>query len=204
MAPNEPKPEEATTPEAEATAESAQQAEGEKAPEAEKAPQFIDPRQARIDMLERMLGEREATLHTYIKAHKKAEADFEAFKTRLERDRDREVGAARAKLVVKLLDVEDNLERTLDAAQRTGSIEGLIEGVRMVHRMFRDRLGELGLERVDPVGQTFDPTSMEALGMVPVQDAAQDNTVVLTMRAGYRVGDQEIRPALVQVGRFLS
>lgn len=200
MAPNDPTPEE-VTPEVEATAE---QAEAEKAPEPEKAPQFVDPRQARIDMLERMLAEREATLHTYIKAHKKAEADFEAFKTRLERDRDREVGAARAKLVVKLLDVEDNLERTLDAAQRTGSIEGLIEGVRMVHRMFRDRLGELGLERVDPVGQIFDPTSMEALGMVPVPNAAQDNTVVLTMRAGYRVGDQEIRPALVQVGRFLS
>ncbi len=200
MAPNDPTPEE-VTPEVEATTE---QAEAEKAPEPEKAPQFVDPRQARIDMLERMLAEREATLHTYIKAHKKAEADFEAFKTRLERDRDREVGAARAKLVVKLLDVEDNLERTLDAAQRTGSIEGLIEGVRMVHRMFRDRLGELGLERVDPVGQIFDPTSMEALGMVPVPNAAQDNTVVLTMRAGYRVGDQEIRPALVQVGRFLS
>jgi molecular chaperone GrpE len=203
MAPNDPKPEE-VTPEVEATAESAEPAEGEKAPEPEKAPQFIDPRQARIDMLERMLAEREATLHTYIKAHKKAEADFEAFKTRLERDREREVGAARAKLVVKLLDVEDNLERTIEAAQRSSSIEGLVEGVRMVHRMFRDRLGELGLERVDPVGQTFDPTSMEALGMVPVQDAAKDNTVVLTMRAGYRVGEQEIRPALVQVGRFLS
>jgi molecular chaperone GrpE len=201
MSANDPKPEDPTT-----EAPEAAQPEADKAAQAEpeKQPTFVDPRQARIDLLERMLGEREATLHAYIKAHKQAEADFDAFRARLERDQAREVGAARVKLVEKLLDVEDNLERTIDAAARTGSIEALVEGARMVHRMFRERLGELGLERVDPIGQTFDPTSMEALGMVPVQDAAQDNTVVLTMRAGYRVGDQEIRPALVQVGRFLS
>lgn len=176
----------------------------ETAPEEPKASSYFDPRNARIDLLERMLSDRETTLQAYIRAHKKSEQDFEAFKQRLERDREREVTAAKSKVVEKLLDVEDNLERTIDAAARTNSIESLIEGARLVHRMFRERLAELGLERVDPIGQQFDPTSMEALGMIPVNDPARDNTVVLTMRAGYRVGDTEIRPALVQVGKFLS
>lgn len=163
-----------------------------------------DPRSARIEMLERMLAEREATLQSYIRAHKKSEQDLEAFKGRLERDRERELMQAKAKIVEKLLDVEDNLERTIDAAARGGTIEAFVEGARLVHRMFRERLGDLGLERVDPAGQPFDPASMEALGMVPVQDAAKDGTVVLTLRAGYRIGETEIRPALVQVGKFMS
>jgi molecular chaperone GrpE len=191
------------TPEVEAAAEAA----GDNADtgaRTEERPSWNDPRNTRIEMLERMLAEREQTLQSYIRAHKKSEQDFESFKQRLERDREREVTAAKVKLVEKLLDVEDNLERTIEAATRTQSIDSLVEGARLVHRMFRERLADLGLERVDPTGQLFDPTSMEALGMVPVNDPARDNTVVLTMRAGYRVGETEIRPALVQVGKFLS
>jgi len=170
----------------------------------EAAPTWQDPRNARIEMLERMLADRETTLQTYIRAHKKAEQDFEAYKGRLERDRQREVTAAKAKIVEKLLDVEDNLERTIDAAARAASIEVLTEGARLVHKMFRERLTELGLERVDPIGLPFDPASMEALGMLPVNDPAKDNTVAMTLRAGYRIGDTEIRPALVQVGKFFQ
>jgi molecular chaperone GrpE len=173
---------------------------------AAQAPPPPDFRELRIQTLERALAEREATLHSYIRAHKKAEADFEAYKQRLERDRERELAAARAKLVERLLDVDDNLERTLAAARSggAGAIEGLVKGVELIHRQFIERLTELGLERTDPTGKPFDPNSMEALGVVPVDDPAKNDTVVVTMRSGYRLGDREIRPALVQVGRFMS
>ena len=162
-----------------------------------------DYREIRIQTLERALADREATLHSYIRAHKKAEADFDAYKLRLERDRERELTAAKAKLVERLLEVADNLERTLVAAERgQGGGDGLVTGVAMAHRQFVERLTELGLERVDPTGKPFDPSSMEALGVVAVDDPAQNDRVALTMRVGYRLGDTELRPALVQVGRF--
>lgn len=164
-----------------------------------------DYREIRIQTLERALADREATLHSYIRAHKTAQAEFDAYKQRLERDRERELVASKAKLVERLLDVDDNLERTIQAAKRGGG-DGvaLMTGLEMVHRQFVERLVELGLERVDPTGKPFDPTSMEALGMVSVDDPAKNDLVVLTMRTGYRLGDREIRPALVQVGRFFS
>lgn len=160
-----------------------------------------DPRDARIRFLESQLVEKEATLHSYIRAHKKAEQEFEAFKARLLRDQEREVTLARGKVVEKMLDVDANLERTLEAAQRSGAGDSLLEGLRLVHRQFVERLTELGLERIDPTGQPFDPTTMEALGVAPVTDPALDNIVMLTLRAGFRLGDRELRPALVQVGR---
>ncbi len=160
-----------------------------------------DPRGARIEALERMLAEREATLRSYIKAHKKAEGEFEAFKARTRRDLAKEIQAARGKVVERMLDVDENLERTVAAIAQGGSVETLAAGVKLVHKMFLERMAELGLERIDPTGEEFDPTSMEALGIVPVADAAQDNKVITTLRAGFRMGDHEIRPALVQVGR---
>ncbi|MFO0751155.1 MAG: nucleotide exchange factor GrpE [Myxococcota bacterium] len=176
-------------------------------PKAEPGPQpsYSDARELRIQMLERMLAEREATLHTYIRAHKKAEADFDAFRQRMNRDKEREVEAAMGKLVEKLLDVDENLERTVQAAQSgANAIEGVLSGVKLVHKMFLERLGELGLQRIDPIGKEFDPSSMEALGVVPVNEPAKDGKVAITLRAGFRFGSRELRPALVQIGKLMS
>ncbi|HRE92299.1 MAG TPA: nucleotide exchange factor GrpE [Myxococcota bacterium] len=191
---------------AEAQPQAETQAGGEASPDEKVVQPSPDLRDMRIQMLERALAERENTLHSYIRAHKKAEAEFEAFKQRLERDRDRELTLARAKLVERLLDLDDNLERTISAAKRgtAEALPALVQGVEMVHKQFLERLSELGLERVDPTGQTFDPTSMEAFGVVPVDDRDRHDKVVATFRSGYRIGDQEIRPALVQVGRLMS
>lgn len=182
-----------------------QQADGAGEPKARPEGPPPDYREIRIQTLERALADRETTLHSYIRAHKKAEAEFDAYKLRLERDRERELVASKAKFVERLLDVDDNLERTISAAKAgKGGIEAMVTGIEMVHRQFVERLGELGLERVDPIGQPFDPSSMEALGMVAVNDPVKNDTVVVTLRTGYRLGDKEIRPALVQVGRFFS
>lgn len=188
--------------EASAGAEKAADAKADAPPQ----PTYADPRELRIQMLERMLAEREATLHTYIRAHKKAEAEFDAYRQRMNRDKEREVEGAVGKLLEKLLDVDENLERTVQAAQsgNAGAVDGLVTGVRMVHKMFQERLGELGLQRIDPIGKEFDPTSMEALGVVPVDDPAKDGKVAITLRAGFRFGTRELRPALVQIGKMLS
>ncbi len=171
-------------------------------PKAEAAPpKAADPRELRIKFLEAQLVERESTLHAYIKAHKKAEAEFEAYKTRQARDKQRAIDQASGKVVARLLDVSDNLERTLQAAQQGGSVEQLTDGVALVSKQFLERLSEMGLERFDPIGQPFDPTTMEALGLVPVSDPAQDNVVMVTLQVGFRLGDQELRPARVQVGK---
>lgn len=197
---------EAQNPGAEEAGASGPEAEAKPDEKSAQAPPPPDYRELRIQTLERALAEREATLHSYIRAHKKAEADFEAYKQRLERDRERELVAARVKLVERLLDVDDNLERTIAAAKAGsgGANEALVQGVELVHRQFVERLAELGLERTSPTGKPFDPTSMEALGVVAVDDPAKNDTVVVTMRSGYRIGDREIRPALVQVGRLMS
>lgn len=185
-------------------------AEGEVQVTEEKAPPKPEPpppdlRDLRIQSLERALADREATLHSYIRAHKKQEAEFDAFRQRLERDREREVDATRGRVLEKLLDIDENLERTVAALdQPHATLEGLAAGARMIRKQFLERLNELGLERVDPVGCEFDPTWMEALGVVAVDDPSKDGKVAITLRAGYRHAERELRPALVQIGKFFS
>jgi molecular chaperone GrpE len=168
-------------------------------------PPPYDPREERIKGLTRALESSEAQLHDYIKAHKKAKAEWEAYRLRLRRDQEAQVEVARGKVVERFLDVADNLERSLEAAGAdTATLASLRDGMGLIHRQFTQALEGLGLERHDPTGEAFDPNSMEALGVVPVTDPSQDGKVVSCIKAGFRLGDRELRPALVQVGRKLS
>lgn len=172
-------------------------------PKAEPPPPPPDPREMRIRMLEKLVADKDETLREYIKAHKKAGQEFEAFKARMRRDREEEINAAKAKVVETLLEVADNLERTVQAAERTDTdnAAAIRDGVALVHKQLYQKFEELGLERYDPKGEPFDPSSMEALGVVPVTDDALNGKVVVTLQAGFRIHGRELRPAMVQVGR---
>ena len=56
-----------------------------------------------------------------------------------------------------------------------------------------------GLERIDPVGSAFDPTTQEAVSVVPPPSPEQEQTVAATFQAGYRFKGVLVRPARVQV-----
>lgn len=127
--------------------------------------------------------------------------ELEAAKQRVARDADRVLRETRAKLIGELLPVLDNLDRSIDAA-RTGSDEGIVEGVRLVRGQFEQVLSSYGLERIDAEGQRFDPAIHEAIGVAQVQSPAEHDHVVVQLAAGYRFGEQVLRPARVQVGKL--
>jgi molecular chaperone GrpE len=180
--------------------ENAVQPDGE--PEEKESQPLLDPNLLRIQLLQRRLEASEEQLRVYIKAHKKAQAEFEAYKTRLERDKETQIASARVSLLQEFTDVADNLERSLEASSHgTATLTNLEDGLRLVHRMFSKAMENLGLERFDPTGLDFDPNCMEALGTIPVTNSEDVNKVIVTLKAGFRVGDVELRPALVQVGR---
>jgi molecular chaperone GrpE (heat shock protein) len=168
-------------------------------PEAE-AP-LTDFRDQRILLLEQALEEREERLQSYIRAHRKAEKDFENFKNRMRANEVSHKNAAQAKVVERMLAVYDNLQRSLDASRSADAFDDLRAGVELVTRDFLQRLEEMGLECFDPIGLPFDPSCMEALGVVPVAEDERNGTVVMTMQPGFRFDNRELRPAKVQVGR---
>jgi molecular chaperone GrpE len=166
----------------------------------EEAPRPPDPRDLRIRLLEKQLVENEVRLRDYIKAHKKAQSEFDGLRQRLRRDQEEQIDIAKGKVVERFLDVADNLERSIQAARSGGTLTSLLDGVELVHKMFDQALEELGLEKHAPLGDAFDPMSMEAHGMIPVSDPEQANKVMNILRPGYRLKGRELRPALVQVG----
>lgn len=130
--------------------------------------------------------------------------NLEATEARLERNARREAEEARGKLVEQLLPVLDNLDRTIRAAETGRSDPAMVEGVRMVRQQLENVLRGYGVERVEALGQRFDPTVHDAVSMVGVSDPERHGAVVHQIEPGYRFGARLLRPAKVSVGRLVS
>ncbi len=143
----------------------------------------------------------EAKLHEYIGAFKQSQAEADAFRERLNRDLDRKVELRFASLVRDLLSTVDDLELALAHVAGVPDAEPLARGVSLAVQHFLQILERHGVVRIAPDGEPFDPAVAEAVRVDPVKDPELDGVVTETMRPGYRLGDQLVRPAAVAVGR---
>jgi molecular chaperone GrpE len=125
-------------------------------------------------------------------------AEFDNFRKRSARERNELSERAQAALVVRLLEVLDDMDR-LSADNSGGSIEMVRQAVVLVDKKLRKELEAAGLERIDPVGQPFDPSVHEAVSTIPPPTPAQENIVSATFQTGYRFKGALVRPAMVQV-----
>lgn len=99
-----------------------------------------------------------------------------------------------------MLPLVDNLERAVESAGGATDVEAVTSGIKMVLRSFSDIAGRLGLERVEAVGQVFDPNLHDAVQQVET-DEHPPGTIVTEITPGYRLGEKLLRAALVVVSR---
>jgi molecular chaperone GrpE len=152
-----------------------------------------DPRDA-------TLAQQQARIDELLRALAATVEEGKAARGRMEREKTRVLEAERAQIAQVLLEAVDHLELALGAAGAAGG--PLVDGVRLTLSSLAKKVSELGAERIAVVGHPFDPHLAEAIDLVPVADAAQDDVVVEELRAGYRIGERILRPARVRVGRF--
>ena len=131
--------------------------------------------------------------------HLRLAAEFDNYRKRAVRERDELSHRAQGALAVRLLEVLDDLDRVV--AEGGGSAGGDVmhQALVLIDRKLRKELEGAGLERIDPVGQPFDPAVAEAISVLPPPTPAQDHTVAATFQAGYKFKGGLIRPARVQV-----
>lgn len=103
----------------------------------------------------------------------------------------------KSQVIEELLPVIDNFERALKHVPAEIADNDYIKGVQGVVKQFEKTLSDIGVERIKTVGEPFDPALHEAVGM---EDGDGDEEVVAEeLQAGYKLGDQIIRHAMVKV-----
>ncbi len=127
----------------------------------------------------------------YLDALRRVQADFENYKKRIARQQSEHTARAAETLAEKLLPV-------LDTADLALSHDGG-DAVAQLRASLAETLGREGMERIDPLGEAFDPNVADAVAHEPDDSDGGGPKVTEVLRAGYRWKGRVLRPAMVKV-----
>lgn len=163
-------------------------------------PSYVEELESRARAAEQKAADVQARFEQ-VRAELKRETD--ELRQRLARNADERVTREKAAFISSLLPVIDNLRRAVEAAEAGGSQESLLDGLRGTISGFENVLTQAGAEPIDALAQPFDPELHEAVDTTEVEPEL-DGQVTAQYARGYRLGNQLLRPARVQVGRAKS
>lgn len=156
---------------------------------------------AEVEQLARLLEQKTKEAAEANEKYLRTYADFENYRKRIQRDLAEFRKYANEQLALELLTVVDHLGLALKHARESGeTVQGLQEGVELVHRQFRDVLEKFGVKAFAAEGEPFDPARHDALMQVESEDV-QENTVVQVLQDGYLYNDKVLRHAKVGVSK---
>lgn len=124
---------------------------------------------------------------------KRALAEAENLRKRFARELAAGQITERRRVTAAWLPIVDNLELALAHADEEGPI---VTGVRAIRDQALDLMAALGFPRDDETGVAFDPARHEAISVVPGEEPG---IVVRVLQPGYGMGEQQLRPAAVEV-----
>ena len=125
------------------------------------------------------------------------QADFENYRKRIEKERSEDAKRHTARVVEALIPIVDGFEHAL-AAHREAQYENYRKGFELIYKQMLDNLAKLGVERVEPIGQQFDPHSHQAMDRLETDDH-EDGSIVQVYQPGYVYHGRVLRPAMVRV-----
>lgn len=165
----------------------------------EEADQPVDAEQPEEPpSLEEQLEAAEAKAAEYLDGWQRARAEFANAKKRLEKSRVEARRNATVEVIGKILPILDDFERALENVPEEIAQAGWFEGIALIDRKLRDILQSENIERIETVGEPFDPNFHEAV-LQEESDEYESGTVIKELQSGYRLGERVIRPAMVIV-----
>ncbi len=132
-------------------------------------------------------------------------AELENYRKRAEREREETAKFATTGFARELLTVADNLRRALESVPEDHEhpeklLKSLMEGVEITEKELLLAFKKHGIEKIDPLGTSFDHHLHQAMFEVDTSDQPA-GTIVHVLQPGYQLNGRLLRPALVGVAK---
>ncbi|UCG02991.1 MAG: nucleotide exchange factor GrpE [Candidatus Heimdallarchaeota archaeon] len=158
-----------------------------------------------FEELERIYKELEEKDELYDKAQQnymRALADYENLEKRTRMERAEIVKQANEKLLLKLVDLADSFEKAEAelSANKSETLDSIVEGFQAVHKQFKGILKNEGVERIPAIGEKFDPNFHEVVFVKPDSNT-EDDIILEEVQIGYLLNSKVLRPTKVVVAK---
>ena len=173
------------------------EAQAQNAQHAEEGSEELTPEQK----LEKELEEAKKTIEEQKDKYLRLSAEFDNYRKRTMKEKAELIKNGGEKAISAILPILDDLERALRNMQKADNVQSMYEGLDLIFQKFHKVLAQEGLQKMEPVGETFDTDYHEAIALVPAPDEAQKGKVLDCVQTGYKLNDKVIRHAKVVVAQ---
>lgn len=150
--------------------------------------------------IKRELKEERSRADNHLNKLKYLQAEFENYQKRTKKEIEDSIKYENEKLILKFIEVYDELELAAEAGRKSRSSKLMIEGINMVITKFKEIFDKEGLCKIEAIGKSFDPNLHEAVAQVLTEEYP-DNTIIEELKKGYTLHDRVIRPSVVSVAK---
>jgi len=150
------------------------------------------------ETLEEKMAKIEADLEDWKGAYARKNAEFQNFTKRKQNELEEFRKYASEKVILKVLEAVDNLERGVAASVETKDFDALVKGVEMTLSQMHGIMNAEGVEVIESLGKEFDPHLHQAV-MTENSEDIDDNHIVMELQKGYKMKERVIRPSMVKV-----
>ena len=154
--------------------------------------------EAKTENCQEEIEKLKAELDDWKNSYMRKQADFQNFTKRKEREMEELRKFASEKIITKLLDGMDNLERAISSSSQTKDFDGLVKGVQLILGNLKDIMKSEGVEEIITENAEFDPHEHMAV-MVENSEEHEDNKIIMELQKGYKMKGKVIRPSMVKV-----
>jgi molecular chaperone GrpE len=150
------------------------------------------------ETLEDKMAKIEADLEDWKNAYMRKNAEFQNFTKRKQNEVEELRKYASEKVILKVLEAVDNLERGVAASAETKDFDSLIKGVEMTLSQMHGIMNTEGVEPIESVGKEYDPHFHQAVMTENCENTDNDH-ITMELQKGYKMKDRVIRPSMVKV-----
>lgn len=129
----------------------------------------------------------------------RTQADFLNYKKQAADERLKLISSAGADIALQLLPVLDHFQLAAKHLPKELETDNWTQGIKQIEKQFENILFDNGLERIESIGQEFNPQIHEAVEEIESEKPA--GTVVEEILSGYKYSGEVLRPAKVKVAK---
>ena len=127
-------------------------------------------------------------------------AEFENYKKRTARQFDEISQLANDRIILEILEVADNFNRSFEHDNEDSNFEAFKDGIKLIYNQITGLLEKYDIKPIEAVGKPFDPNFHEAMMQVE-SDEFKEGTCAMEMNKGYMTGNRVIRHSKVGVAK---
>jgi len=127
---------------------------------------------------------------------KRAAADLQNFRRRVDEEREGLKIFANAELIKSLFPIVDNLKRAFANLPENLKNNEWVNGIQAIEKQLLDILTSIGLEEIKAIGEKFNPGLHEAV----MQGPGEKDTITEEFEKGFSFKGFAIKPSKVKVG----